>query len=168
MLDTISEYVKNIAFFMVLSSVCILFVPEGRLRSVVSLITGIMLMLIVLKPVNMLMGAEDESNVVKNSIKLNERAAKNSLEQWGANNEEEKMVLEVFERACEDMLKREIKAERVSIRAENGKDGIYIAEVRIYSNNPQGLEENVAALCGINQDKITVINEHGEEYNEAD
>lgn len=165
MLDTISEYVKNIALFMVLSSVCTILVPDGRLRSAVSLITGIILMLIVLKPVNMLLGAESGESIVQNGIRLNVRAAENSLEQYDRG---EQMVLEVFEKNCEDMIKRETGADKIIIRAENGQDGIYIAEVKLYSRKPQGLADKTAALCGIDRDKITVINEQEEEYNEAD
>jgi len=164
LLNGISEYVKNLAYFMVLASLCAFVVPKGRTQNVINFITGIMLMLIVLKPINVLLGAEDKVDIVKNSIALEQAMTENSFEQY--DNAGERAVLDTFERNCENMIKEKTGAKKVEVRAEKNENNVYISEVRVYS--AKSSEAQVASLCGVETDKVKVINEWKEEYNEGD
>lgn len=164
MIDMVAGYVKNLAIFMVFISVCSIIMPEGRFKGVLSFITGIMLMLIILKPVNAVLSS-DARQWVENGIRLNTYAADNELEQYGQDSAD--MVMESFESACEDMLETELGVDGIRVNAENGAEGVYIAGIEIYSADEEAAER-AASLCGIDRAKVSVINSDAGEYNEAD
>ena len=121
-------------------------------------------MLIILKPVDAVLGT-DARQWVENGIRLNTYAADNELEQYGQDSAD--MIIDSFERACEDMLEMELGADRVRVNAQEGPDGVYIAGIEIYSAN-EGDADRAASLCGIDRASVSVINSDAGEYNEAD
>lgn len=166
-MDMLAQYVKSLAVFMIFASVCQIIMPEGRFKGAISLITGIMLMLIILKPVNAVLNTDGKS-WLESGIRLNTYAAQNELEQYGSTGAD--MVISGFENACADMLKSELGAEKVSVKAENSDEGVYIssAVINIKAGNTEEIKSKAAGLCGIDEDKVTVIKEGMGEYNEAD
>ncbi len=164
-MDVLAQYVKALAVFMVLASVCQIIIPEGRFKGAVSLITGIMLMLIILKPVNAVLNS-DEEGYVKNSIKLSTYTAKNELLQYSDSSD---IVIAGFEKACADILNHELKAVSLSVKAVNGEDGVYISEVKVnaVSSDVENIKKRVSEICGIDGEKVNVINQGKGEYNEA-
>ncbi len=158
MMDMLADYVKSLAMFMIFASVCQIILPEGKLKGAVSFIIGIMLMLIVLKPVNAVINTEGKS-IIRNSIKLNSYDTKNQLEQYGDGSE---IVISAFKTSCENMLMEEIKAEAVNVKVVNDEEeGVYISsvELKIKNQDTEKIKSEVANLCGIEKDKIKVINE---------
>ncbi|GEM_PF-4382406 len=167
MMDMLTQYVKNLALFMIFASVCQIIMPEGRFKGAVCFVTGIMLMLIILKPVNAVLNTDGRA-WLETSIRLNTYAAQNELEQYG--NSSTDMVISGFEAACADMLEGELGAEKVGIKAENGEEGVYISDITVIIKNgdTEKIKSTAARLCGIDENKVTVIKGGVDEYNEAD
>jgi hypothetical protein len=69
-------------------------------------------------------------------------------------------VINMFERACENMLTE--NGIEATVKARDDGDGVYIAEVNIEDRDKADM---AARLCGVD---ISVINVGEVEYNEAD
>ena len=166
MMDMLSQYVRTLAVFMIFASVCQIVMPEGSFKRSVAFITGIMLMLIILRPINNALGSSSEW--LKTGIKLNAYDAEEEFKSYGES--EERIIIESFENACEEMLVNELGISAANINAQNGEDGVYIASAELYmpSENADAAVKKTAELCGISADKVIVINERSSEYNETD
>ncbi len=162
-MEMVAGYVKSLAIFMVFISVCSIIMPEGRFKGVLSFITGIMLMLVILKPVNAVFNS-DAAQWVEKGIKLNTYTADNEIQQYGQDSVD--MIIDSFETACEDMLETELGAERIVVNAKNGADGVYIDNIEVYSRDNSDAQR-AASLCGIDSTRVRVINSGAGEYNEA-
>jgi stage III sporulation protein AF len=166
-MDLIAQYVKNLAAFMVFAAICTIIMPEGRLKGMLGFVMGIMLMMIILRPVNAMLGG-DGDKILTNSLRLNSYAVWNT-EEYGDGAE---LVLSEFEKNCEEMLKEKLKANSVDVSAENGADGVYISSVTVNisggGDTAESISRSVASICGIDESIITVINADKGEYNEAD
>lgn len=167
MLDMLAGYVKTLAVFIIFASVCQIIMPEGRFKGAISFVTGIMLMLIILRPVNAVLNNDTQSHI-KSGINLNAYAADNELEQYGEDSRT--AVIARFEKDCADMLENELGAKKVAVSAENSEDGVFISSVTIEISGADtaAVANKVSELCGIEKDKISVINGGFREYNEAD
>lgn len=169
MMDMLSQYVRTLAVFMIFASVCQIVMPEGSFKGAISLITGIMLMLIILKPVNAVLNA-DKSTWFNTDIDINGYNTAEEIVQYDEAGTQ--AVIDGFENACEQLLLSKLgdKADYVSVHALNGSEGVYIDSVTVYtsSGDAVGIASAGAELCGIAEDKVTVISGGMDEYNEAD
>jgi hypothetical protein len=133
--------------FMVFAAVCGFVVPEGRMKSAVSLVMGFMLMLLILRPVNAVLRF-DFTNIF------------NDVSYTVPDIDTSTAVIGTFERACENMLSE--NGIEATVKARDDGDGIYISEINISDSDKTDM---AARLCGVD---ISVINVGGVEYNEAD
>lgn len=150
MMNMLAEYVKSLAVFMVVACLCRIILPEGRFSNAVGFVTGIMLILIVLKPVNTLLLAEWKS-CIKNAFSSDTYSG--AYEKSGEN-----AIIDYFEKECENMLVQELDARAVSVRAADDGEGVYIAQVYIEAAGAADvIKQRTSQLCGIDENKITIL-----------
>lgn len=150
----LAEYVRSIAAFMVLVSLCGIFVTD-RFKGIFGFTAGIVLILTVLKPVSGFVNGNISFNGFKGeSIDYTENTADT--------------VIKTFEKNCEELIGSTLGAEASVYAADEG-EGVLIRRIvlRTDGNNAE-LKKRAAELCGISEDKVLVINKGGGEYNEAD
>lgn len=151
MMNFLAEYVRSLAVFMVVACVCRIILPEGKFSNAVGFVTGIMLILIVLKPVNTLLSA-DWKSCIKNAFSFDTYST-GSYEKSGEN-----AIIGYFEKECENMLTQELDAKTVSVRAADDGEGVYIAQVYIETTGAADkAKRRTSQLCGIDENKITVL-----------
>jgi stage III sporulation protein AF len=163
----ITQYVKNLAAFMVFASVCTIVMPNGRIKGMIGFVMGLMLMLIILKPVGSVIGCETDT-IFSNNVKLSSYAIRNE-EAYGDATE---LILREFEASCSELLCSKLGVRAADVCADSGEEGVYISSITVdmygYGGTVDELKMMVSSICGVDESIITVINADEGEYNEAD
>lgn len=134
-MDWITDSVREIAVFLILVSVITNFIPEGNYKKYIRVISGIIIILIVINPIQKIFHGDEFTVMFENEYKKKE-LIEMKISMDGINSEIYQKTLEEYEKEIGNYIKNQLEERgfnirNICIKMDVDKDVLYLKEVFI-------------------------------------
>ena len=154
-MDMLSEYIKDIAVFVVFSASVQMLIPNGKFKPYIELVLGIILVFVMLKPIKAV--SESIISTVENAptdLSLENEELSDDSQVLGL------IIKSRLENSISDRLSENFEVEKVECEINKEAEEIKVEEIRIYSNaDEMEIKQYLLNELQINNDCVKIIKE---------
>ena len=154
-MDMLSEYIKDIAVFVVFSASVQMLIPNGKFKPYIELVLGIILVFVMLKPIKAV--SESIISTVENAptdLSLENEELSDDSQVLGL------IIKSRLENSISDWLSENFEVEKVECEINKEAEEIKVEEIRIYSNaDEMEIKQYLLNELQINNDCVKIIKE---------